>query len=186
MRIVAGVAALVLLLGGVTVGSEAAVAALSSASRPDDVSMVSQNVLRDDWDPNEPNLSPAVIKSGGFGQLFATKVIGQVYAQPLVIDNPGTATSAPSGSVIVATEMNYVYSLDSATGAVQWSVNLGTPWAEAAFPCTDLEPDIGITSTPVYDASTNTLYVFAVTADGNTMTTTPTDTLYALNASAPA
>ena len=108
---------------------------------------------------------------------------GQVYAQPLVLDTPGTPANAPGASVIVATEDNYVYSLNAATGAVQWSRNLGTPWSWNVMHCADLVPDIGITSTPVYDPSTNTLYVFAVTTDGNPNTTTPTEALYALDES---
>lgn len=193
MRLAVGLAALTLALSATSVGAALAVplssqAPLSvqaplSAQAAHSETMAAQNQLRDDWDPDEPALTPAAVGGGQFGQLFATHVNGQVYAQPLVLDTPGTPANAPGTSVIVATEDNYVYSLNGTTGAVQWSRNLGTPWSWNVMHCADLVPDIGITSTPVYDAATNTLYVFAVTADGNANTTTPTETLYALDES---
>jgi len=72
---------------------------------------------------------------------------GQVYAQPLV---EGT-------QVIVATENNTVYSLNAASGAIEWSTNLGTPRTTAIL-CGDINPQ-GITSTPVIDGGN--IYVVA-------------------------
>src|SRR5258708_37192221 len=76
----------------------------SAGVRPQNVTTVSQNLLRDGWDPNEPALSPGAVSGGKFGRLFATHVDGQAYAPPLVVDTPGTAPTAPGSSVIVATE----------------------------------------------------------------------------------
>jgi predicted lipoprotein with Yx(FWY)xxD motif len=113
---------------------------------------ISSDQQRDGWDPNEPDLSPAVVAGGTFGKLFSTAVSGQIYAQPLVA----------GGSVIVATENDWVYSLNAETGAVNWSRSLGKPWPSTVAACEDLTPNIGITSTPVYDASTGTVYLAAV------------------------
>jgi hypothetical protein len=132
--------------------------------RPGDEDTASQNLLRDGWDPDEPGLSPATVSGGSFGKLFDTPVTGQVYAQPLVVDN----TKAGTSSVIVATEENWVYSLDGETGAINWSLNLGPYWLSSVTNCTDLVPDVGVTSTPVYDPSDGTLYVTAVVNDGPT------------------
>src|SRR5215472_2812238 len=164
-----------------TVQFAAADQSASAGQRPQDVTTVSQNLLRDGWDPNEPGLSPATVSGGKFGQLFATHVDGQVYAQPLVVDTPGTATTAPDSSVIVATENDTVYSLNAATGAIQWQKSVGTPWLSSAIGCNDLSPLVGITSTPVYDPATQTVYVVAVTTAGNESTKTPAVTMYALN-----
>jgi hypothetical protein len=153
----------------------------SAGVRPQNVTTVSQNLLRDGWDPNEPALSPGTVSGGGFGQLFATHVDAQVYAQPLVVDTPGTATTAPASSVIVATENDTVYSLNATTGAIQWQRTVGTPWLSSAIGCSDLSPLVGITSTPVYDPATQTVYVVAVTTGGNESTKTPAVTMYALN-----
>jgi hypothetical protein len=184
MRIRACLTALALTISASAVASTAMTnSAALAAQRPADETTVSQNTLRDGWDPNEPGLSPATVSGGSFGQLFKTPVDGQVYAQPLVIDNP----AAPSTTVIAVTENDSVYSIDGTTGAVKWKDTpttqntLGTPWASSVAGCHDLWPQIGITSTPVYDAATGTIYVVAVDTNGNPNTTTPQFVLYALD-----
>jgi len=188
MRVVGGLVAMGLALTGLFAGSQLALPADARAAtgaaahpgiqagiRPAEEDTAGQNLLRDGWDPNEPNLSPGVVAGGGFGQLFNTKVNGQVYAQPLVVDNATTGTS-----VIVATENDQVYSLDGATGAINWSLNLGNPWPASVTNCDDLTPNIGITSTPVYDPSTGTIYLTAV-VDNPSNEAQPKISLYAIN-----
>src|SRR5215472_16154103 len=134
MRLAAGLAALTLALGittaGVAVASQQAPQQRQVHQRPADEDTASQNALRDDWDSNEPGLSPATVQGGTFGQIFARPVSGQVYAQPLVVDHSG----APS-DVIVGTEGDWVYSLNGNTGTVNWSVRLGTPWSASVRGC---------------------------------------------------
>jgi hypothetical protein len=158
----------------------AAIQFASAGVRPHDVTTVSQNTLRDGWDPNEPGLSPATVGGGSFGQLFATHVDAQVYAQPLIVDQP-TGGGGPTTDVIVATENNTVYSLNGTTGAVQWTSHLDSPWLSSVNKCGDINPLIGITSTPVYDPASQTLYVVAVTTGGNESIATPTVKLFALD-----
>ena len=86
-----------------------------------------------------------------FGRLFSTAVNGQIYAQPLAV----------GGSVIVATENNWIYSLNAEKGTVNWSLRLGPAWPSTVVGCEDLTPNVGVTSTPVYDPSTGTVYVAA-------------------------
>jgi iron transport multicopper oxidase len=108
--------------------------------------------LRDGWYPNQPRLSPDAVADGSFGQLWRASVSGSVYAQPLVSGN----------TVYIVTEKNQVYALDSETGAVKWTRDLGTPFPATKIGsngCTDLTPDLGITSTPVIDTTTGTLYL---------------------------
>jgi hypothetical protein len=116
----------------------------------------SQDDLRTGWDRGEPALAPSTITSTTFGQLFATKVQGQVYAQPLVI----------GGTVVVGTEDNYVYGLDAVTGAVRWQRNLGPSWPASAIGCADIAPNIGNTATGVYDAATGHVYLTTKVNDG--------------------
>ena len=117
----------------------------------------SQGNLRDGWDASEPGLSPSVVAGGTFGQLFSTAVDGQVYGQPLIAGS----------TLIVTTENDSVYGLNAVTGAIEWQRSLGAPLPSTAQGgCTDLTPDIGVTSTPVYDPGTGTLYVVAVVNDG--------------------
>jgi predicted lipoprotein with Yx(FWY)xxD motif len=135
------------LIAGMTAGA----ASLPQIAHGDEPT-ISDDQARDGWDPSEPLLSPAAVAGGTFGQLFSTSVNGQVYAQPLAV----------GGSVIVATETDWVYSLNSETGAVNWSLSLGHPWPSTVAGCEDLTPDIGVTSTPVYDPSTGTVYLVGV------------------------
>ncbi len=105
--------------------------------------------LRDGWYPNEPTITPELVSGGTFGQLWSTPVKGQVYAQPLL----------DAGTLLVATEENNIYGLNPATGAVQWSENVGEPWNPGEISCADLAPKVGVTSTPVIDPETNIEYL---------------------------
>jgi hypothetical protein len=107
--------------------------------------------LRDGWYPEQSSLTPGQVGGGGFGQQWSTSVDGQVYAQPLLAN----------GTLLVATENNKVYGLNPSSGAARWSapLNLGPPWRAADIGCGDLTPNVGVTSTPVIDASTDTAYL---------------------------
>jgi hypothetical protein len=121
------------------------------------------------------------VSAKSFGKIFDTPVNGQVYGQPLSVGN----------SVLVATEDDYVYSINRNTGAVNWSTQLGSPWdvAPASTACgaaVPIEPYLGVTSAPVYDPSTGTLYVAGMTSgppgdDANLSTSDPTYNLFAVN-----
>jgi hypothetical protein len=113
------------------------------------VTTAGYGTLRDNWDPNEPGLSPSVVQSAGFGELFSTKVAGSVYAQPLVYE----------GDVIVSTEKADAYAINDKTGAIVWKRAFGRAFKASTIHCSDLKPDIGSTSTPVIDPSTGTLYM---------------------------
>src|SRR5215471_10344721 len=66
-----------------------------------DETLAGQDLLRTGWDQAEPNLSPSAVAGSNFGQLFATQLNGQVYAQPLIV---GT-------TVLVSTENDWIYGL---------------------------------------------------------------------------
>ena len=106
--------------------------------------------LRTGWYADEPSLTPELLKSKNFEQVFETKLTGQIYAQPLVAD----------GTLLVATEDNWVYGLDPLTGKVRWERQFGTAVNanDPAIECADLRPHIGITGTPVIDTEKNIAY----------------------------
>jgi len=92
---------------------------------------------------------------------FNGAISGNVYAQPLYIENgPGGVSM-----VIVVTESNNVYALNAVTGTVIWQRNLGTP-VSSGLPCGNISP-LGITSTPVVDLGSRSLFVDAM-VDGAT------------------
>ncbi len=152
-----------------------------AAARPAraDEYTISQNVSRDGWDSKEPALSPAAVRSKRFGRIFDTKVNGQVFAQPLVVGN----------NVLVATEDDYVYSINRNSGKVNWSRQLGSPYASATEDCAQTPvvlPYIGVTSAPVYDPTTGTLYVSGMLSgppgdDSDLSTPDPKYYLFAIN-----
>jgi len=101
-------------------------------------------------DPDSTNpLPPAQAwQTGGLG--------GSIWAEPLVYGS----------HVYVATESDTIYSLDTASGQVAWARHLGTPVPSGDLPCGDIEPVVGITSTPVIDPSTHTIYAVMDTENG--------------------
>jgi hypothetical protein len=120
---------------------------------------------RDGAFTQETTLMPSVVNSSQFGKLQSYPVDGQIYAQPLYIPQLGIG-GATHDVVFVATENNTVYAFDAdgVQSTPLWSKNLGT-----ASPRNDTEgisPMIGITSTPVIDITTGTMYVTTTTTSG--------------------
>ena len=74
---------------------------------------------------------------------------GEVYASPIVVH----------GLTVVATENDVVYGLDGSYRQ-RWKVDLGDPSPSEERQCGNITP-LGITGTPVYDASTGLFYLVA-------------------------
>ncbi|MDQ2728074.1 MAG: PQQ-like beta-propeller repeat protein, partial [Actinomycetota bacterium] len=102
-------------------------------------------------DTNEGMLSPST-------QAWRATLDGAVYGQPVVANN----------LIYVATENDTVYALSAHDGSVVWERSLGTPLhgVGAAAGCGDIDP-LGVTSTPVIDPVSGTLYVVAEVASGS-------------------
>jgi hypothetical protein len=120
---------------------------------------------RTGWNPAETVLTPAAVSSTAFGLLHNVTLDDQVDAQPLVI--PGVEITAGSSQgmhdvVYVVTENNTIYAIDEHSGAVLLSPNFGKP-VSSPLGCTNNGPNVGITSTPVIDAASNTLYAMVYT-----------------------
>ena len=130
----------------------------------------------------ETILTTTNVNVNQFGKLFALPTDGQVYAQPLFVPSV-TINGATHNVVIVATEADSVYAFDadSNTGtnsAPLWKASLvdsahgagagETPLnSSTTIGCADLQPQIGITSTPVIDPTSNTIYVEAKSTNGS-------------------
>jgi hypothetical protein len=123
---------------------------------------------------SETILTPSNVNAATFGKRFSTPVDGFVYAQPLyktgVIISTGPSAGTTHDAVYVATEHDSVYVLDGTSGQVLWQTSFLNPSAGvSSVPSADVHgvvlPEIGITSTPVIDPSTNTLYVMAYTKE---------------------
>ena len=121
------------------------------------------DLARTGADTSETILTPANVNATNFGRFFSDSVDGQVYAQPLYVENL-SISNGTHNVVFVCTENNSVYALDADTaGITYWRTNLGTPFTPS---CSDLTPVVGITGTPVIDLNSGTLYVDTKLASG--------------------
>jgi hypothetical protein len=165
----------VLLLAFCVFGAKAQTAAITTSQ---------YNNSRTGANTHEKILSPASVNTAHFGKLHAIRVDGDVYAQPLylpLVDVPG---KGKRNLLFIATEHDSVYAFD-ADGDLDtplWHASFVNPKAgvvtiragEAGCPM--IRPEIGITSTPVIDPSTGTLYVLVRTEEHGQ----PTQRLHAL------
>jgi polyvinyl alcohol dehydrogenase (cytochrome) len=102
-------------------------------------------------DSTEPSFNPIAAD-------WSSRLDGQaVFGQPVVA----------GGRVFVATEGDDVYALDEHSGKVLWSANIGTPLSNVPrnTGCGDIDP-LGITSTPVIDTATETLFAVGEVSSG--------------------
>jgi hypothetical protein len=118
----------------------------------------------------ETVLTPGNVNSSQFGKLFSTTVDGYVYAQPLYVPNVNMA-GATHNVLYVATEHDSLFAIDGDNGAVLWQQSFINPTAgvttvsSSDVACGDLVPEIGITSTPVIDPGSGTIYLIAKTKE---------------------
>ena len=141
----------------------------------------------------ETVLTPTNVNPTSFGKIWSTDdaghtaLDGQVYAQPLFKSNV-TITRGQSQGVhnvlYVATQHDSLYALDANDGSILWQdsfLNITNPTnltpttgvspiganstTNDVVNINDVNPEIGILSTPVIDADTNILYLNASTKE---------------------
>jgi hypothetical protein len=140
------------------------------AADSDDVLTWHNNNARTGQTLHETELTPASVSVKTFGKLFTIPVDGRVDATPLYSSGIKTAGHSPRNILFVATEHDSIYAADAATGAKLWHTSL-LPERETTADlrgCGQIEPEIGITSTPVIDrtlGSHGTMLVVAMSKD---------------------
>ena len=122
---------------------------------------------------NEKILTPANVNARQFGKLFTLTVDGDVYAQPLYVPDLEIPGKGRHNVLFVATENDSVYAFDadSLSAVPLWHVSFLNP-DRGVVPvsgrdthCFFIAPNVGITSTPVIDYQSGTLYVLARTRE---------------------
>ena len=130
---------------------------------------------------NEFVLNVNSVKKDRFRLLFRRFTDGQIYAQPLYVCGVDVPKKGHRNVVYVATMHNTVYAFDAddpTEYAPLWQVSLGLPiklpntrlgdisFFPGHIDYNDIDVEIGITSTPVIDPDSGTLYVVAYSDDG--------------------
>ena len=111
---------------------------------------------------SETTLSPANVNTKTFGKLFSYSTDGYAYGEPLLMSNINV-NGAVHNVVYVATEHDTVYAFDAdsyGTGAPLWQTSL-LKSGESPLTNGPIQPFEGVTSTPVIDPATNTIYVIS-------------------------
>src|SRR5512146_1795044 len=120
--------------------------------------------------PNETLLTPANVNPTQFGKLFSVPVDGFIFGQPLYMQNVSVPGHGMLNLVFVVTEHDSAYAFD-ADGNLRdpvWKASFlqgGATTVTQAEVGSTIFPEIGITSTPVIDPSTNTIYLDALTKE---------------------
>jgi outer membrane protein assembly factor BamB len=117
-----------------------------------DVTTYHYNISRDGLNAKETILTQANVNSAQFGKIGFDAVDGKVDAQPLYLAN--VAIGGQLHNVLyVATEHDSVYAFDADSGAQLWKTSvLGSGETTSDdHGCSQITPEIGITSTPVID-----------------------------------
>jgi hypothetical protein len=121
----------------------------------------------------ETLLTPENVNSTGFGKVFSYPVDGAIYGEPLYVAN--LQIQGVRNVVYVVTQHDSVYAFDADNKApgLLWHVGFvdptanitSVPCADEPSACTFMGTEIGISSTPVIDIATRTLYVCAFTKE---------------------
>src|SRR4051812_3296896 len=119
----------------------------------------------------ETVLTPTNVVPANFGKIMTYSVDGYIYAQPLYVANLAIPGQGSRNVVYVVTEHDSVYAFDADGRAptTLWHVSFLGPNVTTASSgdvgTDDIVPEVGITSTPVIDPSTGTMYLVAKTKE---------------------
>jgi hypothetical protein len=137
-----------------------------------DVLTYHNDIARTGQNLNETILTTSNVTSAKFGKLGFYSVDGLVDAQPLYVSSVAVPSNGTHNLLIAATEHDSVYAFDADSGATIWHTSM-LKSGEATSDnrgCSQITPEIGVTSTPVIDRTrgpNGVLYVVAMSKDAS-------------------
>ena len=157
-------------LGNAT--SSMATLTVTATPPPVDVVTYQYDNGRDGANQAETTLTPANVDSTTFGKLGFYSVDGLVDGQPLYLSQVSIPGQGTHNVLYVVTEHDSVYAFDADSGTTLWKVSLRGAGERTSDDrgCSQVSPEIGITSTPVIDRSNGpngALYTVAMSKNGS-------------------
>jgi hypothetical protein len=144
----------------------------ATSSFAQDVLTYHNNMARTGLNNKETILTQANVNSGTFGKLFTITVDGRVDAQPLYLSQVSIPQHGKQNLLIVATEHDSLYAFNADTGAQYWHIRTLKAGEGPSDDrgCSQVSPEIGITSTPVINRPAGTngiIYVVSMSKDSS-------------------
>ena len=132
-----------------------------------DVVTYHNDIARTGQNLQETILTTSNVTSSNFGKLLTLPVDGIIDAQPLYLSAVSIPGKGTHNVVYAVTENDSVYAFDADSGTLLWQVStLGASESPSDdLGCSQISPQIGITSTPVIDRASGpngTIYVVAM------------------------
>ncbi len=161
-----------------SVTSNSATLTVQSAASPSGAAVLTyhNDISRTGLNSNETTLTAANVNPAQFGKLGTMPVTGLVDAEPLYVGGL-TINGAVHNVLFIATEHDMVYAFDADSFAQLWSAStLANFSGETTVTtgdvggCTQVNPEIGITSTPVIDPTAGpngTIFLVAMSVDSS-------------------
>lgn len=136
-----------------------------------DVTTYHYDNARDGLNSQESVLTPANVNSASFGKIGFDAVDGRVDAEPLYLANIVLGNQLHD-VLYVATEHGSVYAFDADNGTQLWKTSIlgANETTSDDHSCSQISPEIGITSTPVIDRKqgpNGTLFTVGMSKDAN-------------------
>lgn len=158
--------------GNVT--SSAATLTVNATTTPATIDVLTQHndVGRTGQNLNETTLTTSSVNSAKFGKLGFYSTDGLVDAQPLYASSVAVPANGTHNILIIATEHGSAYAFDADSGATIWRVTTlqsGETTSDDRG-CSQVTPEIGITSTPVIDRTrgpNGAVYLVAMSKDAS-------------------
>jgi hypothetical protein len=138
-----------------------------------DVTTYHNDNSRTGQNTHETILTTSNVNSSTFGRLFSFATDSTIDAQPLYLASVNIPSQGTHNVIYTVTENDSVYAFDADTGTSLWHVSLlqSGEVPSDTHNCSQVEPTIGITATPVIDRTAGpngTIYVVSMSKKSST------------------